>query len=120
MKEPTVESRLTEAAFTATVIEFAKLYGWLVTHFRPAQTARGWRTPVQGDKGFPDCVFAKEGRVVFAELKVKGKPSEEQKAWLEALPNAYLWTPADWDSIEKVLGAPLSRASARQREDAHA
>jgi hypothetical protein len=46
---------LSEAAFTDAVIELARLGGWRVAHFRPARTASGWRTPVQGDgAGFPD------------------------------------------------------------------
>ena len=35
--------RMTETDFLQRVIDTAKLYGWLVTHFRPAKTARGWR-----------------------------------------------------------------------------
>lgn len=87
---------MSEAQFTAAVIDFAQYKGWLVAHFRPARTTRGWRTPVQGDKGFPDLVLARDGRVIFAELKVgKNKMSVEQERWSTALPEMYLWHPAD-------------------------
>jgi hypothetical protein len=72
-----------------TVIEAAHICGWLVAHFRPARTAHGWRTAVQGDgKGFPDFVLVHGGarRVWFVELKRDGaKLSDEQRRWGETL-----------------------------------
>src|SRR5437763_860370 len=60
---------VTEAAFTRQVIALARLRGWRAAHFRPGRTARGWRTPVQGEGvGFLDLVLVR-GRVVWAELK---------------------------------------------------
>ncbi|MBX7169273.1 MAG: hypothetical protein K1X74_23270 [Pirellulales bacterium] len=100
--------KLSESGFTAQVLAYAKAMGWRTAHFRPAQTAKGWRTAVQGDgKGFPDLILVRE-RVVVAELKVGcNVPSLEQLAWLEAFAGAgvesYTWRPADWASIEKVL-----------------
>ncbi|MCJ7829360.1 MAG: VRR-NUC domain-containing protein [Dehalococcoidia bacterium] len=99
---------MTEEDFLKQVIDLAKLTGWRVAHFRPAQTARGWRTPVQGDgAGFPDLVLVRE-RVVYAELKSeKGKVSDAQWAWKDALQMAgkeiYVWRPSDWDSIVEIL-----------------
>jgi hypothetical protein len=97
---------MTEAEFTSAVIDLAKYRGWLVCHFRPARTVKGWRTPIEGDKGFPDLVLARQGRVIFAELKVgKGALRPEQAAWAEALGNeVYLWKPADLrDTIPNAL-----------------
>lgn len=105
-----VNDPLTEREFTSAVIELARLFGWRVAHFRPAQTARGWRTPVQGDGiGFPDLTLVRE-RLILAELKTKrGKLSEKQTEWLDALRAAgvecHVWRPADWDEIERRLRA---------------
>ena len=101
---------MTEADLQSAVMDAARILGWRRAHFRPAQTSKGWRTPVSGDgKGFPDLVLVRE-RVLFVELKGHGgRVSPEQHAWLEALDRAgaecYLWTPSSWTSgeIERVL-----------------
>src|SRR5690606_28778418 len=60
--------------------------GWKVHHTRPARTDKGWRTPLQGDAGYPDLTMARRGRVVIAELKSEsGRVTREQAAWLEHL-----------------------------------
>lgn len=85
----------------------ARTAGWLCAHFRPAQTQRGrWITPMAGDKGFPDLVLAKHGRLLLAELKTdKGRPSREQEAWLAALgSHGRLWRPAQWGEVQHELG----------------
>ena len=96
---------MSEAQFTSAVIELAKYRGWKVTHFRPARTTRGWRTPVEGDKGFPDLVMARNGTVIFAELKIgKATLRKEQQEWAEHLPTLFVWTPADLrETIAAVL-----------------
>jgi len=61
------------------------------------------------DVGFPDLCIAKEGRLIFAELKTeKGKLSAAQKDWLEILSatgacEVYLWRPSSWDEIVSAL-----------------
>lgn len=106
-----------EADFQANVIQLARMFGWRVAHFRPARTKYGWKTPMQGDPGFPDLVLARDGRVIFAELKSDtGKLSPEQGMWLSAIDPywedtprlpirfaAYVWRPSDIDEIGKVL-----------------
>ena len=96
---------MTEAQFTSAVIELAMYRGWMVTHFRPARTARGWRTPVEGHKGFPDLCMARAGVVIFAELKIgRAKLRVDQQKWAEALPQMYVWTPANLrDEIPDAL-----------------
>jgi len=101
---------MTERDFQRAVVELARLMGWRVHHTRPALTQRGrWLTPIQGDAGFPDLVLCRGGRVIFAELKRKGRqPTQEQQAWLDALRQCngvecYLWRPSDWDAIVEVL-----------------
>lgn len=97
---------MTEAELQRGVIETAHALGYLVAHFRPAQTAQGWRTPVEGDgKGFPDLVVAGRGRLIFAELKgERGRLSPEQSIWLAELGRAGaetgIWTPREWSSGE--------------------
>lgn len=115
--------KLTERDFMEQVTQLAEIRGWSWAHFRPAQTAKGWRTPVSGPlgKGWPDLVLVRttehgsQGRLVFAELKRDGqRPSIEQKAVLDLLQQTegeylgracevYVWTPSDWDDIEETL-----------------
>jgi hypothetical protein len=82
-----------------------------VHHTRPALNRRGeWRTPIQGDAGFPDIVLARDGRIIFAELKrTGGRPTPQQQMWLETLAQCdgvevYVWNPNDWDRIVEILG----------------
>jgi len=99
-----------EKIFQAQVIQIARMNGWKVFH--PA-TMRGhdgsYRTPLTGDKGFPDLVLAHPTRgCILAELKTdKGRLSAEQKSWATALQkwvNYYVWRPADLDYIARRLG----------------
>lgn len=100
---------ISEAEFLRQVIKLAGHRRWRVAHFRPAQTKKGWRTAVQGDgKGFPDLLLIREDVIIVAELKVgRNKVTSEQTAWLQAFDWAgvkpYVWTPADWPEIERVL-----------------
>ena len=100
-----------EDEFLGLVIDLAHLAGWRVLHQRPCKTAKGWRSVVQGDAGYPDLTLAKNGRVIFAELKSqRGVVEFEQARWLAAIEgekpgNApYIWRPRDLDTIKMVLG----------------
>jgi hypothetical protein len=63
-------------------------------------------TAGQGSKGYPDLTFAKNGRVLFLELKADGrKPTPEQERWVANLPNAYVAWPDDWPRVEALLRA---------------
>ena len=117
---------VSEVEFTTTVIEYARLSGWRVFHALPGRTAKGWRTPTQGDVGFPDLAMVRgdmgsevhlEPRLIFAELKSdRGRLRPGQTQWLEALGwngeggmpwlqwETYVWTPGDWPEIRQVLG----------------
>lgn len=102
---------LTEAQLSEQVTALADLCGWRWTHFRPARTAQGWRTPVSGAPGFPDLVLVRGTRLVFAELKsARGRPSPEQRIWLDLLgrtsAEVYVWTPSDWTTIHECLTRP--------------
>ena len=103
---------MTETQLLESVLGLCKLMGARTLHIRPARTATGWRTPVQGDgKGFPDLlILTKRGRLLFRELKAeRGKLSGEQREWLHTLTNsghdADIWRPIDWpDRIKEDLG----------------
>jgi len=110
--------RITEREFQRAVVELARLHGWRVHHTRPALNRRGqWQTPIQGDAGFPDLVLARDGRVIFAELKrTGGRPTQQQHMWLETLAlcngvEVYVWFPDDWDRIVEILGKTSRNAS---------
>lgn len=96
--------KATEREFQSLVIDYARLRGWMVAHFRPAPTqSGGWSTPMQGDRGYPDLTLARDGVVVHAELKSEtGRVSPSQKRWLEHL-GGVVWRPSDFDEIKRVL-----------------
>jgi VRR-NUC domain len=84
----TTQAQISEAELQQAVIETARTFGFLVAHFRPAKTNKGWRTPVSADgKGFPDLVMVHPLRgLMFAELKSdRGNLSPDQKRWITAL-----------------------------------
>lgn len=75
---------MTEIEFEKALVELAHMFDWKVASFRPAQTGKGWRTPVKYDgKGYPDLTMVHpSGVIIFAELKAKnGKVSDDQRAW---------------------------------------
>lgn len=83
----------TETECYRTIIDTARILGWKVAHFRPAQNRRGhWQTPVAGDgAGFPDFVLVHPGagHVWYVELKAdRGRLSREQLDWGETLVRA--------------------------------
>jgi hypothetical protein len=109
-----LDQAIGEDDLQAKIIKLAKLEGWLVHHVRAAQTSKGWRTPLQGDKGYPDLTLVHpDGLVVIAELKaMRGRQTPEQARWLDAMNGAelhsFLWRPDDWDYIEQLLKARLT------------
>ena len=81
--------RATEKECQSTIVEAARMLGWLVYHNRTALNSRGrYLTAIQGDSGFPDLVLAhpKAGRILFIELKrPPNRLSEPQRRWIEGL-----------------------------------
>jgi hypothetical protein len=105
---------MNETQFAAQVYDLATLRGWLFVHFRPARTAHGWRTPVEGTlgAGFPDLILAqpRTGRLLFVELKSdKGRLSPSQgevHAILRAAgADVRVWRPSDFDAIAEDLAS---------------
>jgi hypothetical protein len=87
------------------IIELATLQGWRVTHFRPAWTAKGYRTAIAGHAGFPDLVLARDGDVLMWEVKgPRGIVSPPQRKWLTELGNmAAVIRPDDWEFVQDRL-----------------
>lgn len=95
--------KLTESQFLDQVIDAAHYCGWLAHHSRPAWTSKGCRTPIQGDKGAPDLLLAKNGRVILAELKADGgKLTPEQLQWRKES-GSFVFYPSDFDRIVEIL-----------------
>lgn len=111
---------MTEKELQGAVVELAQLLGYKVAHFRPARVTRGgketYETPFAADgKGYPDLTMVRGRRLIFAEMKAaKGRVSEAQDSWLDALArvadathNVYcvVWKPEDWldGTIERTL-----------------
>lgn len=82
------------------VLDLATLQGWLTYHTYDSR---------RSSPGFPDVVMVRGKHLLFAELKSeKGKFSQPQKQWLEALAkvetvSSHLWKPHDFDEIMVVL-----------------
>ena len=100
-----------ESYFQSQVIMLAKLYGWLVMHTRAVEIRPGvWKTPLTGHPGFPDLVLChpRGFGLIFAELKAdKGRLSDSQQIWLQALNEAgaehHVWRPKDIEAISTRL-----------------
>lgn len=91
---------MTEKQFTQQIRDLARLTGWKIYHT--------WNS-IHSEKGFPDFVMVRGGRLIFAELKTEdGKVTPEQQEWLDLLGasgkcEVYLWRPSNWDEIQEVL-----------------
>lgn len=90
-----------EAALLVTVRRLAIDHGWAFYHTHDSR---------RSDSGFPDCVLAKPGRLLFVELKSeRGKLTQEQAVWLSLLQHSvpgvevYTWRPADLPRIRAIL-----------------
>lgn len=78
-----VASAMSEDDLLGNVLDLARVLGWWAHHCRPARTAHGWRTPVQGNAGFPDLILVRDGWLIAAELKrQREKPTAAQGEWL--------------------------------------
>ena len=102
---------MTEEELVDTLLGYGKQGGWLCTHFRPAKTNKGYRTPIQGDKGYFDITMMHEElrRTLFIECKSKsGSLQPDQKRWRAAalvMPGSeyYLWKPKDLPVARQVI-----------------
>lgn len=97
-----------EDGLLTAILEAAALIGWKAHHDRRSDLARQ-----QGDPGFPDLVLARNGVVMFLELKSEaGRPTTDQHAWLAELPvesyavRARVVRPSDLDALLKEMVKP--------------
>lgn len=93
----------TEAEMMRAVVEAARLTGWRIHHTRPGRTMHGWRTPLEGDKGFPDAVMIhpRAGLCWFVEFKARyGRLSADQERWGRDLAAAG----CDWRTVRGRAG----------------
>lgn len=88
---------MNESDLMRAVLDLSAHYGWRRSHARPAMTAHGWRTALQGDQGAPDLLLAREGRLLLVELKSEsGRLGPGQGEWASAIGDQWrLWRPAD-------------------------
>jgi len=85
----------------------------LFTHIANETFTKSWSVKNKNKRmgvrrGFPDyAIVIKKGKVIFIEMKWgKNKATEEQKEWLELLPNAYLCY--GFNEAQKVIEEALS------------
>lgn len=89
-----------EANLQAVVIDLARYRQWTFLHLLAArQEGEEFRVHAKGDPGFPDLVLARDGVVLFRELKRQHahlRPGQE--LWARALgSNFAIWRPSDWN-----------------------
>lgn len=99
-----------EQSFQNIVKKLAHLYGWHGWHNSFSHGAvTGVHTHGLGDdhydsNGFPDWLFIKGSRIMFRELKAKGRYlTQDQKRWFQWLTEAGqdvdVWRPGDEDKV---------------------
>jgi hypothetical protein len=114
-----VTPRATERECEDTIIEAAMTFGWRVHAERPARSAKGWRTPIQGHAGFPDLVLVRGSLLWFVELKRKpNKIEHAQQEWIIALGAtgalvSIVWVPEGLDDFVAQLAARPELAAVR-------
>lgn len=101
--------RPTEVECQRTIIEAAKTFGWRVHAERAANSAKGWRTPIQGHAGWPDLILIRPPQLWAVELKrAPNRVEPEQQEWLDALQACgvetfVVWVPEQLDEFCKAL-----------------
>lgn len=111
MRDPRLDA-ISEKEWQATVLDHAQRAGWLRYYIPDDMWKRAFRKSANGkqygqklgDKGFPDLVLLRAGRLIFRELKKMGGTLQpEQKVWRDELLNAgadwKLWRPSDLDDV---------------------
>ncbi|MFW6030974.1 MAG: hypothetical protein ACOC9T_00155 [Myxococcota bacterium] len=86
MADTSLISQWSERQLQDALVEQLWVRGFLVHHCRPARTDQGWRTPIQGDVGFPDIMAVGRGLLLVLELKSeRGRLTHAQEVWLHEL-----------------------------------
>jgi hypothetical protein len=104
--------RATEAQCQRTVVEAARIGGWMIYHNRPAQNGNGrWRTALQGHQGFPDLVLVHDRARLLWFVELKRRPNKlapDQETWRDVLLAAgadyrVVWVPEELDEFCQTL-----------------
>lgn len=104
---------MTEEQLLRSVLDLTRWLDIFTHHCRPARTDKGWRTPIAGNRGFPDLVLIGPfGGILWRELKSqRGRLDPAQVVWGDRLRAGGgdwdVWRPDDWLSgrIERELKA---------------
>jgi hypothetical protein len=91
---------VSEAQLQIAVIDLARYRQWTFLHLLAAkQEGEEFRVHAQGDPGFPDLVLARDGVVLFRELKRQHEQlAPAQRKWERGLGGAFaVWRPSDWN-----------------------
>lgn len=114
-----------ESDFADAVMQYAVFLGW-----RPYCIARSDRAGLRGGRGgvgWPDAIFAKEGRLIAAEFKTgRRATTDAQREWLALLDgvagcDAVVWRPDDpapgefWRRVETAAGPDFGEIGRRLR-----
>ncbi len=91
---------MTEAELKQAVLRIARLNGWMYHYAAQNRIVR----PQKDFVGFPDIVLARDGQVLFMELKQDdGAQSPGQVAWQGHLPAYHVIRPRDLDRVMELL-----------------
>ena len=99
---------MTERQLSKAIVALAEMLGWRV--FTVSNTKAAALRSHSG-VGFPYLLMVRNGQLIAAELKVKGrKATSAQQEWLAALSlaecvHAVIWRECDWHngSVERAL-----------------
>jgi hypothetical protein len=84
---------MTENDLKRAVLLMARREGWAVYHVPQATMRNG------GGAGYPDLTLARDGEVLWIELKAeKGVLEPAQAKWISILPASHVIRPSDWFS----------------------
>ncbi len=89
---------MTETELQGTIVKMAEGLGWCVKPHDKANTGNGNQRAHRNRtaNGFPDLVLARDGEVLFLELKTEtGRLTTEQAGWQLALPHCETIRPSD-------------------------
>ena len=100
-----IESKEPEKDFQKWLLSELHKAGWRAHAERSAMTSKGYRTPIQGDAGYPDITAVRAPRFLLAELKSdSGQASPNQVEWLLEAGHCpsievKIWSPKDREAI---------------------
>lgn len=95
---------MSEAELRRRVVSLAHSLGWLVFSLPINRTVR----PVKDAVGYPDLTLARNGEVLWIELKTDGgKLTPVQERWHDHLPEVFVIRPNDLAGLALTLGATV-------------